>query len=219
VRCWGNLEREDLLTGQDGVCIRFAVEQHRIPLNDEEVACVSSRSAEGGEDGADGAAVKRGRHRSSELPKVHVANSQAAGARRACSEGVDRHLLGDSASEPLLGILHLLGLMTRRRVACCVRCGLSTLVRTAQGQGGRERSGDVRGSCASGGKTGESLGAEHVRAVLKIFVQVRLERGAACLILRSQTFFCSSSVADEYAGDGQMTFASHACCACACLWY
>jgi len=38
MRCWDNLVHEDLLTGQGGVCIRSAVEQHRLPPRDEEVA-------------------------------------------------------------------------------------------------------------------------------------------------------------------------------------
>ena len=63
-----------------------------------------------------------------------------------------------------------------------VRCGLGL----REGiQGGRERSGDVRG-CR--GQAGESPGDEHVRAILKALARAWLERGATVLILRPNGF-------------------------------
>jgi len=70
------------------------------------------------------------------------------------------------------------------------------LFRSEEGtQGGREGSGDVRGSR---GEAGESLGAEHVCAILKVLARVRLGRSATFLILPFPTF--SFRVVDEYAG-------------------
>ena len=80
------------------------------------------------------------------------------------------------------------------------------LFRTVEGtQGGRERSRDVRG-CR--GKAGESLGAEHVRAILKVPARVRLGRGAAFLIPRFQRFsfvLTSTQVVPDGFGVAYMT--------------